>query len=265
MSTCPRLHEGSQNESPTRRTHKGGRFGLKRFRVFTVVRKQCHGTVAPSTVARCTVARKQCQEGSPSEGSPKEGNQVDAVRRRGDAELHPSDDDLASKAKPKPSFEAKSKATQRRVKLQSRIAALIKRNDETYADWIDREVSKGRPNPYGREEQEAFAALGYQPNLPRSDLSSDFVNAVCIVHEEHRDAGISPGNLCSKVIDRLQKDRNSDRKQGGDGCGYFWPNDFQRHRDTLRERERRAEAAVLATKSNTTDRRVSSGGAACAR
>jgi hypothetical protein len=247
---------------PVEQEREGGRFGLKRFRVFTVARNPSHGTVAPSTVARCTVARKQCQEGSPSEGSPKEGDQVDAVRRRGDAELLRPDDDLGSKAKPKTSFEAKPNSVPRGAKLQSRISALIKRNDEPFSDWMDRELSKGHANPFGREEREAFAALGYQPNLRSADLSSDFVNAVCNVYEEHRGAGVSPGNLCSKVIDRLQRDRRFDRKQGGDGCGHFWPNDFQRHRDTLREQERRVEAVA---KANTNDRRVSSGGAACAR
>lgn len=49
---------------PVDQSREAGRFCSKQFQVCTVVRKQCHGTVASSTVAR-----KQCHEVSPSEGS----------------------------------------------------------------------------------------------------------------------------------------------------------------------------------------------------
>lgn len=241
---------------PVEQERLGGRFGLKRFRAFTVARKQAHGTVASSTVARSTVARKQCQEGSPSEGfgfprenPPREGNQVDAVRRRFDAELHPStDDDLVSKAKPKTSFETKPNPTAPgKAKLQSRIEARIKKNKECFADWVDSELSKGRPHPFGASEKRAFTELGYPINIRSADVSWDFVFIACDVCDENRGKGISPGNLCSKVIDAIAKERKSDVKNGGDGGGHYWPLDFQKHRNALRAQERLAEKATQAS------------------
>lgn len=218
----------------------GGRFGRKDFQICTVAQKQCHGTVAsptvaPSTVARCTVARKQCQEGSPSEGvafegSPKgEGILINAVRRRVDAEQRPrvNSSPLQSQKLETPPYRTKSQ------KLKTRLESKIKTTGDSYADWIERCRQKGREHPFGKEEQDAFKALQYKPDLKSPLLSWEFVTAVTEVYEKHADRGVLPGNLCSKVIDFCTTERKRD---GGEG--YYWPPDFQAHRDRLREEER---------------------------
>ncbi len=172
---------------------------------------------------------------------------MDAVRRRFDAELHPSDDDLVSKVKPKTSFETKPNLSEPgKAKLQSRIADKIAKSKESYAEHITSELSEGRPHPFGDGKKRAFAELGYHINIRSADVSWDFVFTACDVCDDNRGKGISPGNLCSKVIDAISTKRESDLRDGGDGGGYYWPPDFQKHRDALRARERLAEEAARA-------------------
>jgi hypothetical protein len=171
----------------------------------------------------------------------------DAVRRRFDAELHPCDDDLVSKTKPKTSFEAKSKTSSPgKAKLRSRIEAIIRKNKESYAEWIDREQEAGRPHPFTDAYGKAFNEIGYDVDLRAADVTWDFVYSVRSIGEQNQGKAVSPGNLCSKIMDDLDRQRVSDQENGGDGGGYYWPHDFQEHRDALRERERVVEAATQA-------------------
>jgi predicted DNA-binding transcriptional regulator AlpA len=66
-----------------------------------------------------------------------------------------------------------------------------------------------------------------------------FLKAGREVFDEVEEKGkyVSPGNLCSKVIDRCLRNR----KKGLDDA-FYWPFDFQEHRDRLREKERIEES-----------------------
>lgn len=206
----------------------GGRFGRKDFQICTVARKQAHGTVAsstvaPSTVARCTVARKQCQEGSPFEGvafegSPKgEGDPLDAVRRRFDAEHR-----ISAKGFFSPS--------EKKKKLTSRLTKAVQANRNTFDDQFD------------DDHREAFKYIKYNPLNPQA-LPCGFVDVVWDVYEDRKSEAIPPGILCSKIIDRCMSEQKACKKLGSDPSEYFWPPDFQDHRDRLRAEERKVKTA----------------------
>lgn len=150
---------------------------------------------------------------------------ADAVRRPFDAER------LADRTPP---F---------RENLQNRLEKKIELTDYSYPDWIKCCQKRGKDHPFGAEEQQAFEATGYQPDLSSALLGCDFVLTVVEVYDETRKKDMSPGNLCSRIIDRCQSER-----ERNDGEGYYWPPDFQDHRDRLRFQER-ARAHKLASTS----------------
>jgi hypothetical protein len=144
---------------------------------------------------------------------------ANAVRRRFDVEL------LADRIPPL-----------RKEKLQNRLEKKIESTNASYPDWIKSCRKRGEDHPFGAEEQKAFEATGYTPNLSSLLLGFEFVTTVVDVYEETRKKDISPGNLCSRIIDRCQTERGRN-----DGEGYYWPPDFQHHRDSLRAQERARE------------------------
>jgi hypothetical protein len=165
---------------------------------------------------------------------------ADAVRRRFDAELPIANSD-SSTAKPNPS-------SKRSEKLRARLAEKIGLADDRYASYIAWCLKRGESHPFGDDEQDAFRALGYKPDLSSDHLSSCFVMSVLHIYEEHRDKGVTPGNMCSKVLDYCQSNRKKDITLGGSGDGYYWPPDFQEHRNRLRERERQKESISASQK-----------------
>jgi len=173
----------------------------------------------------------------------KEKKELDAVRRRFDAELPVASSSLKAKPNPNPSSNG-------RAKLQARIARRIANADERFSSYIEACLKRGHPHPFGADEQDAFRAVGYKPDLSSDHLSFSFVMSVVNVYEEHRDKGVTPGNLCSKVIDYCTTNRKKDITLGGNGDGYYWPPDFQQHRDRLRRQERQEES-VLPSKRET--------------
>jgi hypothetical protein len=149
---------------------------------------------------------------------------ADAVRRPFDAEqraLHKSFFSPSEKKK----------------KLTARLAAKIQKQDDSYAEWVEACRAKGREHPFGPAEREAFKALHYEPDLESPLLSFDFVSSVVCVYDEHREKDLSPGILCSKVIDFCEQERKRDKTLDCDG-GYYYPPDFVDHRNRLRARER---------------------------
>ena len=143
---------------------------------------------------------------------------ANAVRRRFDAER------LADRTPP---F---------KEKLQNRLEKKIESTNDSYPDWIKSCRKRGEGHPFGAKEQKAFEATGYEPDLSSPLLGFDFVTTVVDVYEETRKKDISPGNLCSRIIDRCQSERGRN-----DVEGYYWPPDFQDHRDRLRVQERARE------------------------
>ena len=144
---------------------------------------------------------------------------ADAVRRRVDAELHLSTN---------PSSKGK--------KLQIRLVEKIQRDEGSLSDYIEYSRKKGWEHPLGVDEQKALAATRWKPDLKSPVLAFNFVETALEVYEENKGKDITPGNLCSKIIDRCE----SNRKRNG-GTGYYWPPDFQKHRDQLRAQERMLE------------------------
>jgi hypothetical protein len=206
--------------TPIEQSRKGGQFEHKKFRVNTVARKQVHGAVAPSTVAPSTVARKQCQEGSPSEGFPIEGDQLDAVRRPVDAEHH-----LAGRKSFSPS--------ERKAKLRARLAKAILVNgsqfEGRFLDADERAVLQAAVNAARYKAKDATV------------ITDGFSFTLMELYEKHKNDGISPGNFCSKVIDRCLSQQEACKTMGSDPSEYYWPPDFQDHRNQLRAEERMAE------------------------
>jgi len=143
---------------------------------------------------------------------------ADAVRRRVDAE----------RLSTNPSSKNK--------KLQLLLAEKIKQDEGPFSDWIEDARKRGDEHPFGPDERKAFAATRYTPDLKSPFLSPDFVCTVVEVYDENVGKDLAAGNLCSKIIDRCARER----KRNG-GTGYYWPPDFQKHRDQLRAHERMLE------------------------
>jgi hypothetical protein len=214
--------------TPIEQSREGGQFGRKKFRVNTVALKQDHGTVAPSTVAPSTVAPKQCQEGSPSEGFPIKGNPLDAVRRPVDAEHHIA----AEPFSPPSEGKTKAKPLERKAKLRARLANAIRVNGNQFEGGLDRDDRAVL--------QAAINAMRYDAK-DFETLTDGFTFTLMEISEKHKHDEISPGNLCSKVIDRCLSEQKACKTLGSDPSEYYWPPDFQDHRDKLRARERAAE------------------------
>ena len=103
-------------------------------------------------------------------------------------------------------------------------------------------------NNLDEEERAAFAAIGYMPRDIRK-LAAGFVYAVEEMVDKHKGTGISPGNLCSKIIDHCQAQQECCKKLGASASDYYWPPDFQDHRDRLRAQERAQEKSASVRRS----------------
>jgi hypothetical protein len=112
---------------------------------------------------------------------------------------------------------------------------------DTYPYWIEHCKKEGVQHPFGDEEQQAFAEIGYSPDLTSPLLTFGFVTATTIVCDDYRGKGISAGNLCSKIIDYCIREIKTQVKGGLDGSNFYWPPDFQEHRDGFRAKERNIE------------------------
>lgn len=162
-----------------------------------------------------------------SEVAPKEVDHTDAVRRP-DSELRPmSGKDSASRRKRKTE------------KLTTNLQEKIRGAGNCFRDWMKTCERKKWGNPFGAEEREAFAAIGYKPDLNSELLTTDFVDAVVDVYEKKRSKNYTSGNLCSAVIDQCKELIDSGEP------AYYAP-EFKEHRDRLREDERKAERGQAA-------------------
>jgi hypothetical protein len=135
----------------------------------------------------------------------------DAVRRPGDAELRIATNQRFSPKK-------------RKQNLESRLMEQSLKNKNLFDGDLD------------RDQRAAFAVIGYTPRDPRK-LAYGFVDAVEAMVDKHKGAEISPGNLCSKMLDYCVAQQKSCKKLGADPSAYYWPPDFQEHRDRLRIQE----------------------------
>jgi len=145
---------------------------------------------------------------------------ADAVRRRFDAEHRPSIRKVFS-------------PSEKKEKLATRLEAAVRKNKSAFdCELLD-------------DEREAFYALEYLLDDVRQ-LPSGFVDAVLRVWEKYKDNALPSGILCSKVIDYCMKEQESYRKLKMDPSDYFWPPDFQDHRNRLREEERQKEERARA-------------------
>lgn len=118
--------------------------------------------------------------------------------------------------------------SEKRERLAERIATAIHRN----GNELDRELDD--------HEREAFRYIEYEKYL-LVYLADGFVTVVGELYEDHKDNLPLPGILCSKIIDRCMSEQKALKTLGMDPSDYYWPPDFQRHRDNLRRRERVAE------------------------
>jgi hypothetical protein len=147
---------------------------------------------------------------------------ADSVRRPFDAELrHPSK-----------IFSPKK----RKQKLESRLIEKGFKNKSMFTGNLD------------EDERAAFAATGYTPRDPQK-LHDGFVAAVEAMWDKFKDTEISQGNLCSKIIDYCQAQQESCVKLDAPAArsDYYWPPDFQDHRDRLRAQERVQEKSQCAS------------------
>ena len=151
---------------------------------------------------------------------------MDAVRRT-DAERHAPSSRFSPSA--------------RREKLHARMVAKVTSAGDSYRDHIRHHRARGSEHPFGNKEREAFEALRYKPNLEDPLLTGGFVEAAVEIYEKHGGKGLSPGILCSKVIDYCRTEQECAKTLGDSGSEYYWPPDFQVHRDRLRDQERRGE------------------------
>ena len=152
---------------------------------------------------------------------------LDAVRRPFDAELRlASPPPLEGKPKSKP------RLSERKAKLRARLAGAIHVNGSRFRSRLDRD-----------EHAVLQAAVNATCYTARDStvVTDGFVYTLMEIFEKHKNDGISPGNLSSKVIDRCLSQQESCKTMGSDPSEYYWPPDFQENRDRLRERERLAE------------------------
>lgn len=141
---------------------------------------------------------------------------LDAVRRPIDAERR------------EPSGKSFSPLAKKR-KLSRRLGLAVRNGHNEFDGDLD------------AEELVAFKATRYEVRDP-APLSCGFVWTVVDVFRDYQGESLPPGILCSKIIDRCVSEQSACKKLGTDPSEYFWPVDFQDHRDRLRAEERRAEA-----------------------
>jgi len=97
------------------------------------------------------------------------------------------------------------------------------------------------------DEREAFAYIQYKPENP-TNLPAGFVFAVSDVYDRRRNEALSPGFLCSKIIDRCMSEQASYRTLGMDPSEYYYPPEFVEHRDRLMKKARQhVQAAPSST------------------
>jgi len=148
----------------------------------------------------------------------------DAVRRPVNAELH----------HPTNRFSPLEKGE----KFHARMIAKVASAHDSYRHFIRHCLESGHKHPFGDREHESFQALGYKPNLEDPLLTCGFVEAAVETYEKHKGKGLSRGILCSKVIDYCMTEQQRAKTLGDNGSEYFWPPDFQAHRDRLVQQER---------------------------
>jgi hypothetical protein len=119
----------------------------------------------------------------------------------------------------------------KKERLKANLKKRIADGKDSYA-----EVSKAGKYILRSEDIDAFRAMKYEPELDSPEVTIYFLMAMTDVYEENLGKNTSPGNLCSKVIDECEKQQ----KQGE--TGYYWPPDFQEHRNRLRASERNLES-----------------------
>jgi hypothetical protein len=174
-----------------------------------------------SEQSRPPISRKAQELQTPKnavEGIEEKNGKADAVRRPEDAEHR-----IAIRKSFSPS--------ERRKNIEERLAVEVRKNGNTFDDELDDEGWR------------VFKYVGYEPPDPRS-LPSGFVCAAWDVYDTHKGKLPSPGNLCSKIIDRCVSEQKSWRTLNGDPSEFYWPPDFKEHRDRLRAQERAREQAV---------------------
>jgi hypothetical protein len=123
--------------------------------------------------------------------------------------------------------------------LEENVQAKIDEQDGTFAAYVEWSEKRNFGHPFDADTQKAFAAMEYKPDLNSRRLTRDFVTCAVDVYEAHCDDGMAPTLLCTKVIDECLKRQAAE----SNGC-YFWPPDFQAHRNRLRAPGR--EQAVAA-------------------
>lgn len=140
---------------------------------------------------------------------------LDAVRRPKDAELHSADKKVFS-------------PSERKKRLAVRLREAVRRNGNEFCGELN------------KVERAAFEYIKYSPCALHS-LSDGFVFSVWLLYKDHKDKLPLPGILCSKIIDKCLSEQESNKKQGIEPSDYFWPVDFQEHRNRLRAEERKRE------------------------
>jgi hypothetical protein len=151
----------------------------------------------------------------------KEGR-LDAVRRPFDAELPVAP----------PPFRGASRL-KKKQNLTARLAKAIQVNGNQFKGDLD------------RDERAVLQAAVNATRYQRKDstvITDGFACTLIEVYEKHKNGETSPGNLCSKVIDRCLSQQEACKKTGADPSEYYWPPDFQQNRDRLRQEERRLES-----------------------
>lgn len=127
------------------------------------------------------------------------------------------------------------------------MAQKIREDGNSFAEWARRCRDRG-DDPIDDDTREAFRILRYEPDWSSPLLTTGFIEAVEVVCDEHHGEGLPPGILCSKVIDycltqqKVEKTLSENNGSVMGASGYYWPPDFKKHRDQLREQERRAKA-----------------------
>jgi hypothetical protein len=170
-------------------------------------------TLQGSSEGRSKPAISQSQHGlrAPKKSKNKRREEHDAVRRPIDAELRHASNSFSPQ--------------KRKQNLESRLLEKGLKNETLLNHNLD------------EDEHAAFAAIGYKPRDLRK-LADGFVNAVEVMVDKHKGTEISPGNLCSKIIDYCVAQQEGCKKLGASASDYYWPPDFQEHRDQLRAQER---------------------------
>ena len=207
---------------PVEQLRPAGRFGRKNFRVVTVVPNSARDNVAQKTVAPPTAAQKQGQEGRTSSKDLPVGK-ITSERR------------TASSYCERPIYGShiqKTSKSKRQASMEKRLIQKIQDEGESFSQWC-----KGKHHPeyaFLTETSEAFAAMKFPLDGNDPCVSISFVISAREVWLENREKDITPGVLCCKVIDRLERFR----KDGEPGS--YWPPSFQAHRNELRAQERAA-------------------------